>query len=51
MQQKIHDLIAEVAILKDKEEEARKELENERKIKAESVKHEQVLKSEPKPIY
>lgn len=51
MQQKVDDLVAEVATLKDKEAEAMKQLDNERKLKAELVKQVETLKKEPKPIY
>jgi predicted nucleic acid-binding Zn-ribbon protein len=51
MQQKIDDLVSEVTTLKDKEGEARKQLENERKLKAELAKQVETLKIEPKPIY
>ena len=51
MQQKVDDLIAEVAVLKDKEGEARRQLENERKLKVEMVKQVETFKDAPKPIY
>jgi hypothetical protein len=51
MQQKVDVLGAEVATLKDKETEAMKQLDNERKLKAELVKQVETLKNEPKPIY